>query len=138
MAKHRSSLARAGMLATLALALSGCAGLNPGTEAAVQAVQQFQDELSAGNAGQACALLAPNAVEGLEEGEVGSCARKLAALALPEPGPVNDSRAYGSSAQVLLENDTVFLVRSGDAWKISAAGCTQRGERPYDCDVKGD
>lgn len=80
----------------------------------------------------------PSAVEGVEEGETGNCPDKLAQLSLPQSGAVTDSRAYGSSAQVLLEDDTVFLTRSGNEWKIIAAGCTPRGERPYDCDVKGE
>jgi len=83
-------------------------------------------------------LLASNAVEGLKEGETGSCPDKLAQLSLPQSGAVTDSRAYGGSAPVLLEDDTVFLTRSGNEWKITAAGCTPRGERPYDCDVTGE
>jgi hypothetical protein len=125
------------MMAGTTTVISGCSALNPGTDAAVDTVQRFQDELTTGNAGQACALLAPNTVEGLEEGEAGSCPDKLARLSLPQSGAVTDSRAYGRSAQVLLQDDTVFLTRSGDEWKITAAGCIQRGERPYDCDVEG-
>jgi hypothetical protein len=131
-------LAAVVMMTGTTTVVSGCSALNPGTDAAVDTVQRFHGELAAGNAGQACALLAPNTVEGVEEGESGSCPVKLAQLSLPQSGAVTDSRAYGRSAQVLLRDDTVFLTRSGDEWKITAAGCTPRGERPYDCDVKGD
>jgi hypothetical protein len=126
------------MVAGTTTVVSGCSALNPGTDAAAQTVQRFHGELAAGNAGQACALLAPNTVEGVEQGDTGSCADKLAQVTLPHSGVVTDSRAYGRSAQVLVRDDTVFLTRSGNEWKITAAGCIPRGERPYDCDVKGD
>jgi hypothetical protein len=126
------------MMAGTSPVVSGCSALNPGTDAAVDTVQRFHDELAAGNTGQACGLLAPNTVQGVEEEEIGSCPVKLAQLSLPRSGVVTGSRAYGRSAQVLLQDDTVFLTRSGGEWKITAAGCTHRGERPYDCDVKGD
>jgi hypothetical protein len=131
------------LLATVAIlasttVISGCSALNPGTEAAVNTVQRFHDELAAANTGQACALLAPTTIEGLEEKETGSCPDKLAQLSLPPSGAVTESRAYGRSAQVLLQDDTVFLTRSGNKWKITAAGCTPRGQRPYDCKLKGE
>jgi hypothetical protein len=126
------------MMAGATIGISGCSALNPGTDAAVETVQRLHDDLAAGDTGQACALLAPNAVEGVEQGETGSCPNKLAQLSLPQSGAVTDSRAYGSSAQVRLQDDTVFLTRSGNEWKITAAGCIQRGDRPYDCAVKGD
>jgi hypothetical protein len=136
--RRPSLLAVVVMLAGTTTVIAGCSALNPGTDAAVDTVQRFHDELAAGDTGQACALLAPNAVEGVEGGETGSCPNKLAQLSLPRSGAVTDSRAYGRSAQVRLQDDTVFLTRSGTEWKITAAGCIQRGERPYDCDVKGD
>jgi hypothetical protein len=126
------------MMVGTSTVVSGCSALNPGTDAAVDTVQRFHDELAAGHAGQACALLAPTTIEGLEDGEAGSCPDRLARLSLPQSGAVTDSRAYGRSAQVLLRDDTVFLVRSGNEWKITAAGCTPRGERPYGCDLKGE
>jgi hypothetical protein len=130
-------VAAVGMMAGAATVISGCSALNPGTDAAVETVQRFRGELAAGHAGRACALLAPHTVEGVEDGETGSCPDKLARLSLPHSGALTDSRAYGRSAQVLLQDDTVFLTRSGNEWRITAAGCIPRGERPYDCDVKG-
>jgi hypothetical protein len=139
----RLALRRAFLLAVVVTmvgttAISGCSALNPGTAAAADTVQRFHDELAAEDTGPACALLAPNTVEGVEQGETGSCPDKLAQLSLPHSGTVTESRAYGSSAQVRLQDDTVFLTRSGIEWKITAAGCVPRGERPYDCAVKGD
>jgi hypothetical protein len=41
---------------------------------------------------------------------------------------------WGAEAQVRLADDTVFLTRTSDGWRVSAAACTPRGEGlPYDC-----
>jgi hypothetical protein len=31
----------------------------------------------------------------------------------------------------------VFLQQSSTGWKVTAAGCTVRGEAPYDCELEG-
>lgn len=121
----------------LALPLAGCSSLNPGTAEAADIASQFHADLASGDAQAACTLLAPGTVEKLEDGAAGSCARKLADLGLPGAGEVRSSQAYGSNAQVQLEADTVFLTLSGQHWKITAIGCTPRGEKPYDCEVEG-
>jgi hypothetical protein len=36
-----------------------------------------------------------------------------------------------------MDGDVVFLSVFGDHWLITAAGCTARGDRPYDCTVMG-
>ena len=33
--------------------------------------------------------------------------------------------------------DTVFLATFPGGWRVVAAGCTPRGDRPYDCTVAG-
>lgn len=119
------------------LTVSGCAGLNPGTDEAARVAEQFHTALADRDADTVCGLLAPGAVERLEGEDTGSCARKLFALDLPEALSVVQSQAYGRNAQVVLDRDTVFLTLSGGSWKITAAGCTSRGESPYDCEVEG-
>jgi len=47
------------------------------------------------------------------------------------------SQAFGRGAQVLMTGDVVFLSKFDDHWSVIAAGCTSRGDRPYDCIVKG-
>ena len=44
---------------------------------------------------------------------------------------------HGDAAQVRFTGDTVFLLRFPDGWRIGAAGCTSRGDAPYDCEVRG-
>jgi hypothetical protein len=97
----------------------------------------FHQDAGGGELESACSMLAPATVEKLEGKEPGSCARQLERLGLDEAARVLDARSFGNSAQVILEGDTVFLTRSGSGWKITAAGCTPRGERPYDCELEG-
>ena len=39
---------------------------------------------------------------------------------------------------VRLAGDTVFLAVFPGGWRVTAAGCTPRGDRPYNCTVQGD
>jgi hypothetical protein len=50
---------------------------------------------------------------------------------------VSASEVYGQRAQVRLSGDTVFLAVFPDGWRVVAAGCTARGEKPYDCVLQG-
>ena len=36
-----------------------------------------------------------------------------------------------------MDGDVVFLSMFGNRWLITAAGCQPRGDRPYDCTLKG-
>ncbi|WP_139005625.1 hypothetical protein [Arthrobacter crystallopoietes] len=138
---RRRSCTRAATVGTAvvlgAVALTGCSSLNPGTDDAAKTAQEFHSAVAAGDGETACNLLAPSAVEELEDGAPGACSDKLLELVIPGASQVTDSKAYGSNAQVLMDQDTVFLTRSGDTWKVTAAGCTQQGESPYDCEVGG-
>ena len=49
---------------------------------------------------------------------------------------VEDVHVAGRQAQVVTADDTLFLAVSGDAWVVTAAGCTPREDRPYDCEVE--
>jgi hypothetical protein len=122
----------------LLASVSGCAGANPGTSEAAAAALDFHSALSSGDYARACRLLIPSAVEKLEAGAAGTCAEKLSQLDVPAAVSVKNSASYGRNAQVVMDQDTLFLARSGDGWRITAAGCTSRGERPYDCEVEGD
>lgn len=118
--------------------VSGCAGSSPGTSEAASTALDFHRALDSGDYPRACGLLIPAAVEKLETGAPGTCAEKLEQLDVPVAASVQDSASYGRNAQVVMDGDTLFLARSGEGWKITAAGCTARGERPYDCEVEGD
>ena len=44
---------------------------------------------------------------------------------------------WGEEAQVRLSDDTLFLTRTADGWRVSAAACTAQGaELPYECQLE--
>jgi hypothetical protein len=68
----------------------------------------------------------------------GTCEEHLQALQVPEPGTVIQTAVYGRSAFIEFEDDAVFLAAAEGGWKVTAAGCTPNGEKPYTCEVGGD
>ncbi|WP_404388648.1 hypothetical protein [Humibacillus xanthopallidus] len=116
---------------------SGCGPQqgNPEARDVASVVVQFRSH-AVSDVEAACALLAPESAMELEQAS-GSCGRGLTAAHLADGGRVRDVEVYGLDAMVRLEQDTVFLARFDDGWRITAAGCTPRGDGPYDCDIKG-
>jgi hypothetical protein len=119
------------------LAVAGCAGQGSvEDEPAAQTAQRFARAVASDPAA-ACGLLAPRTRVELE-GAGGSCAEALPQRDLPEDaGSVREVKVYGKDAVAYLERDTVFLARFDDGWRVTAAGCSPNGDRPYDCDVEG-
>lgn len=120
----------------LCLALAACATADR-EDAAADAATGFLALVASGDGGSACELLVPVARQEVEKSADASCAEALPDEELPEPGAVVRTDVYGSMAQVVLAGDTVFLTRSDGAWLVLAAGCTARGDLPYDCEVSG-
>jgi hypothetical protein len=119
---------------------TGCSGtVSSQQDAAAGAAVRFEADAGAAP-GAACAALTPAAREDLARG--GSCVQGLVAARLPsspdERQGAGRVEVYGDHAMVGLGADTVFLVRAGNRWLVTAAGCTSRGaDRPYDCRVDG-
>jgi hypothetical protein len=138
----RGAVPRLAALAVLALpALAGCSSLAPDGPSAEGVAVAFAAALDAGNAAEACALLAPGTREEIESSEDAPCAESILEQDLPTGGQGRSVDAYGRGAIVRLDNDTVFLVGDGSGnvrgWLVTAAGCQPRSDRPYDCIVKG-
>lgn len=113
--------------------LGGCgAPADPGATA-----EQFREALANDDGQAACQLLAPSTVEEIELTEGMPCDEALPGLGLPASGGFDSAETYGRNAQAVFDDDVLFLTESGQRWLVTAAGCTPRGERPYDCDVKG-
>jgi hypothetical protein len=125
---------RAVAAALLVFLATSCA---PATGEPAAAAEQFHAALQEGSYGRACALLAPMTKEELESSEGKPCAEALASLRLDSGGAVKRTEVFGGNAQVRLGPDTLFLTESGDTWRVTAAGCTARGGRPYECQLKG-
>lgn len=117
--------------------VSGCSTLCPGESAAGEVAVQFHQAISAGDGSIACSVLAPDTVHELEQTAAAPCAEAVLKQDLPDARTAQVSQAFGRGAQVLMDGDVVFLAMFDGKWKITAAGCQSRGDRPYDCELKG-
>jgi hypothetical protein len=134
----------AAMKRTLVLAASlglfasaGCDSVGDRESAASAAAVRMLTAVDGQDGAQACAMLAPETVSELEESAGKPCAQAILDEDLPEPGGVTDTAVYGQWAQVRLSGDTVFLGVFGGGWRVVAAGCSPRGDQPYDCTLQG-
>ena len=118
-------------------ALSGCASAGDRADAATGVAVRMLAAADARDGAAACAVLAPDTVAELERSAGQPCAEAILEEDLTAPGPVAGADVYGQWAQVRLDDDTLFLAVFPDGWRVVAAGCTPRAERPYDCRVKG-
>jgi len=140
---RRRSLATCATIAVAAvLSGTGCTA-RPTSAAAESTVTAFYDAIARADGPAACDLLAPVTVEALEDDADEPCGDalldgKLGEMLTSRAGqrPTSASVA-GRQAQVLLPSDVVFLTVSGTGWLITAVGCDERPDRPYDCAVEG-
>jgi len=140
--RARTGVATGALVGLAALGLAACAG--PGSADARDVVEDLAGALAAGDGDAACALILPDAADALATDEGEPCADVVSApdgplAALAAAGDdlvVEDVHVAGRQAQVLTTTDTVFLAVSGDGWIVTAAGCTPREDRPYDCEVE--
>jgi hypothetical protein len=124
--------------AGLAVAASGCAQPGQDRDAAATVARDLLTAVAAGDGAVACATLAPDTRAALERSAGKSCSEAITDEGLPQPGTVQSVDVYGQWARVVMSDDTVFLGAFGDGWRVVAAGCQPRGERPYDCQLQGD
>jgi hypothetical protein len=119
----------------LILPVAGCGHLGSAEDKnASDAALTFERHLSSPS--EACRLVAPGTLSELE-GSFGPCDQSLAKQHLPAAGQVDHVDVYGKDAIVRLDKDVVFLARYDDGWRVTAAGCTPKQGRPYDCIIKG-
>ena len=124
-----------GLVGVLVLTMAGCGSSE--SSAVPEVAQRFYRAVAAGDGAAACALLAPPTVAEVEQTAKAPCRTAILDQEIPAAGEVTRSARYGGQAQVRLRGDTAFLSEFGDGWKVVAAGCTARGEAPYDCKVSG-
>jgi hypothetical protein len=118
-----------------ALSTAGCAGDHTGS--ATAAAVGFHSAVARGDGARACALLAPQTVQELEQSAQQSCERAVVEEDIPAVGQVQASELFDTQALVRFAQDTVFLARFPAGWKVVAAACSPRPPLPYDCQVKG-
>jgi len=130
---HRLVGAPAGLL--LAVLLPACSAAVPDGDPARTAAEAFYTAVARGDGAAACALLAPEALSSLEQSTDQPCEQALPDEQLPF-SPVRRVQVYGQAAFVELDDDTAFLGRFPDGWRVTAAGCQERPDRPYDCQLE--
>jgi hypothetical protein len=121
--------------AAVGLLVTGC-GVQPGGDAVTRTADQWLAAARARNADALCRLLTPAAAESVATGDQ-TCVQALGDLTLPGGGSVGAVQVWSDRAQVKTGADTLFLTETANGWRVSAAGCTFRGDEPYDCDVEG-
>jgi hypothetical protein len=119
------------------LAVAGCAPVGDRGQAAAAAAMRLFAAVGAHDGTAACAVLAPDSAAEVAQSGDKPCAEAILDEDLPAPGAVTGTDVYGQWAQVRLTGDTVFLAAFPGGWRVVAAGCKPRAERPYDCTVQG-
>ncbi|MCP3804736.1 hypothetical protein NLX83_36270 [Allokutzneria sp. A3M-2-11 16] len=120
-----------------AVLASGCASVsNSETDSVRSAADAFVGALAKGDAKAACELLTPKTLRRMEALRPEGCAIALGTLKLPSAA-VREVEVWGDAAQVRTGGDTLFLREFAHGWRISGAGCTPRGDQPYDCVLEG-
>lgn len=129
MVRVRSRPGGAVVLAAGVVLLGGCGDLS-GAEVEDVATAFAR---AGGEPATRCDLLAGSTLAQVQQ--EGPCEDVLVELPLGS-GEVTAVEVWGEEAQVRLSDDTLFLTRTADGWRISAAACTPRGaELPYACEV---
>ena len=118
------------VLAGLVVALlTGCGDLSAGEVEDLASTFARADDPAA-----RCGLLASTTLAAVQQD--GPCEDVLAELPVGS-GDVTGIEVWGEEAQVRLSDDTLFLTRTADGWRVSAAACTPQGpDLPYDCEVE--
>ncbi|KUF16373.1 hypothetical protein AT728_11135 [Streptomyces silvensis] len=124
-------------LGPLVLALTGCGGAGERGAEASAAAAAFEQVLADRDRTALCAALAPETRGEVENSEKKPCVDAIGAQDIPAGGAVRSVDVYGRQARAVLASDTLFLSQFPDGWKVVAAGCQPRPDRPYQCTVKG-
>ena len=131
MSTHRSLTALA-LAAAASLTLSGCGDVSSDEVASTAgAFAGAEDDPSA-----RCQLLSEQTLSALVESEGSSCEDALQDMPVGS-GEVVSTEVWGEEAQVKLSDDTLFLTRTVDGWRVTAAACRSQGsDQPYECQVE--
>jgi hypothetical protein len=122
-------------LAAALTVLGGC-GSSAQAQPVLDVAARFESALAANDSQTACSLLAGAAVRRINDLRPEGCAAALPALGLPTGSPAS-VQIWGDTAQARSGQDTLFLRRLPEGWRITGAGCTPHGEAPYQCKADG-
>ena len=116
--------------------LAGCGAADP--DGASETAERFYAAAKAQDGAQACDQLGEATHVQLEKDEGKPCPEAVLDLRLTG-GRAAGVSSYLTEAKVDLHGgDSVFLERTADGWRVSAAGChpVPDQEAPYDCEVE--
>ncbi|MEV4636881.1 hypothetical protein AB0J80_05950 [Actinoplanes sp. NPDC049548] len=125
------------LIALLLAGLAGCSSVDERGDAATDVALRLLAAVDSKDGAAACAMLAPETRAEVEESAGQPCDQAILDEDLPALGSVTGADVYGQWAQVRLSDDTLFLAVFPGGWRVVAAGCTSRGDLPYDCSVQG-
>jgi hypothetical protein len=112
---------------------------NSDDPAAGKAVSQFGAALKQRDGATACSLLSSDTQSKLEDDRKKPCKEAILEIASevkPGDSVTRVDVAELSAFVTTSKGPTFFLDKDGDAWKVSAAGCTkQAGDAPYSCAI---
>jgi hypothetical protein len=117
---------------------AGCGAVAVREDAATDVAERFHAAIGDRDAALACGLLAPATREDLEHSKGEDCLKAVLSAGIRSAGAVGHIDVYGDQARVVFAHDTVFLATFSAGWRVTAAGCHPRGERPYQCELRGD
>ena len=89
--------------------VTSCASLGPDTAAAAGVAVAFHHALSTSDGAAACGLLAPETAAEVATTTDSECADAVFDQDVPDAAAVESSQAFGRSAQVVMDDDVLFL-----------------------------
>lgn len=104
--------------------------------AVVKVTQAFTSAVQHRDGTAACALLTDDARQAVSGATDIPCAKAVTSAANPGTS-VRTVEVWSDTAQVRIGADVIFLRRTGNTWKVSAAGCKPQPAGPYQCTVGG-
>lgn len=131
---------RGGGLATLlavVFAATSCGSVVPHSSAVVDAATAFRAAVQRSDGAAACRLLAPQTVHDVAQSAGKPCPAAILGEGVGGQGNPVHVDVYGQNARVVFSDDVLFLADFPQGWLLTAAGCTPRVDKPYDCQVKG-
>jgi hypothetical protein len=120
----------------VAVAVVGCSSTED--DRASEAAAEFYAAVASQDGATACDLMTPETRSEVEESARKPCPRAVLEEDVPTVTDAVRVKVYDTMAQVRYAQDTAFLTRIGDRWRVLAVACSrQPGDHPYDCQVQG-